>query len=53
MNRRFALKGGSAVLSMVFLLAALIGVSTNDAFAQNRPELPTLSLTGTQSGWNT
>jgi len=52
MNRRFALKGGSAVLSMVFLLAALIGVGTTDTFAQNRPEIPTLSLTGTGSGWN-
>ena len=47
MNRRFALKGGTAIVSMVFLLAALIGVSTQDVVAQ-RPELPTLSLTGTQ-----
>jgi len=37
---------------MVFLLVALIGVSTTDSVAQNRPELPTLSLTGSQSGWN-
>lgn len=52
MNRRFALKGGSAILGMVLLLAALIGVSTQETVAQNRPELPTLSLTGSQSGWN-
>ncbi len=53
MNRRFTLRGGSAMLGVAFLLAALIGIST-EAFAQsNKPELPTLSLTGAAAGWNT
>ena len=53
MNRRFALKGGATLLGVAFLLAALIGIGSQEASAQaNRPELPTLSLTGTLSGWN-
>lgn len=54
MNRRFALRGGSAKLGVAFLLAALIGIGTQVTFAQaNKPELPTLSLTGEGAGWKT
>lgn len=53
MNRRFALTGGGTVLGVLLLVAALIGLAPQEASAQNRPELPTLTLTGTGSGWNT
>ena len=52
MNRRFALTKGAAVLGVAFLLAALIGIGTQEARAQ-KPEIPTLSLTGELSGWKT
>jgi hypothetical protein len=54
MNRRFALTKGAAVFGLAVLLAALIGIGAQEAQAQsNRPELPTLTLTGTGAGWNT
>lgn len=53
MHRRFAL-WSTYTLGVAVLLAVLIGIGTQDTFAQaNKPELPTLSLTGTQTGWNT
>ena len=52
MNRRFALTGVGA-LGALLLVAALIGLAPQETSAQNRPELPTLSLTGSGSGWNT
>ncbi|MCO6466684.1 MAG: T9SS type A sorting domain-containing protein [Bradyrhizobiaceae bacterium] len=53
MHRRFAL-WSTYTLGVAVLLAVLIGIGTQSAHAQaNKPELPTLSLTGTQSGWNT
>ncbi|MBK6291310.1 MAG: T9SS type A sorting domain-containing protein [Ignavibacteria bacterium] len=53
MNRRYALWGNSAKLSVVILLAALIGLGSQVLHAQtNKPELPTLSLTGSGGGWN-
>jgi hypothetical protein len=52
MNRRFALWGGSA-LSVALLFATVIVLSSNRALAQTeKPELPTLSLTGGLSNWN-
>lgn len=52
MHRRFTLRGFSA-LSVAVLLTVLIGIGTQDTFAQaNKPELPTLSLTGSKTGWN-
>ncbi len=52
MNRRFAFTGGRTIVGALVLLVALIGLGAQGASAQNRPELPTLSLTGTGSGWN-
>lgn len=53
MHRRFTL-WSIHVVSVSVLLAVLIGFSTQGAFAQaDKPELPTLSLTGSGSSWNT
>ena len=53
MNRRFALWGGSASIGVALLLATVIVFGTYKASAQaEKPEMPTLSLTGTGSGWN-
>jgi hypothetical protein len=53
MNRRFALWGGTAWIGTALLLATVIVFSSQMAEAQDKPELPILSLTGSQSGWNT
>ncbi len=54
MNRRYALWGSDAKIGVVILLAALIGLGSHVLQAQtNKPELPTLSLTGGSGGWNT
>lgn len=53
MNRRYALWGSSAKLGVILLLAALTGIGSQWAHAQtDKPELPTLSLTGSGAGWN-
>jgi hypothetical protein len=52
MNRRYALWGSDAKIGVVLLLAALIGLGSQVLHAQNKPELPTLSLTGVAGGWN-
>jgi hypothetical protein len=52
MHRRFTLWGSRAA-GVVVLLAVLIGIGTQGAFAQaDKPELPKLSLTGSESGWS-
>lgn len=51
MNRRYALWGGSAKLGVALLIAVLTGLGSQQASAQ-RPEFPTLSLTGAAAGWN-
>lgn len=52
MHQRFTLWSTRAMVVAV-LLAVLIGTGTKEVFAQSdKPELPTLSLTGTQTGWN-
>ncbi|MBI2794948.1 MAG: T9SS type A sorting domain-containing protein [Ignavibacteria bacterium] len=53
MNRRFALWGGTAWIGAALLLATVIVFSSQLAEAQDKPELPILSLTGSQSSWNT
>jgi hypothetical protein len=54
MNRRFALWGGSASFGVALLLATVIVFGSYKASAQaDKPELPTLSLTGNASSWNT
>ncbi|MFN6112825.1 MAG: hypothetical protein ACK47W_03650 [Bacteroidota bacterium] len=45
MNRRYALWSGGTKFGVVALLAALIGLGSVMLQAQNKPELPTLSLT--------
>ncbi len=50
MIRRYALWGRSAVIGTVLLMAMLTAMGT-DAVAQQRPELPIVSLTGQQAGW--
>jgi hypothetical protein len=50
MIRRYALWGRSAVIGTVLLMAMLTAMSS-DAVAQQRPELPIVSLTGQQAGW--
>jgi len=53
MNRRYALWGSDAKIGVALLLAALIGLGSQVLLAQtNKPELPTLSLTGLSGGWN-
>ncbi len=53
MNRQYALWSGHAKLGVVLLLAALISFGSQVLQAQtNKPELPTLSLTGSGGGWN-
>jgi len=52
MNRRYALWGGGTKLGIAILLALLTGIGSQVATAQtNKPELPTLSLTGEGDGW--
>jgi hypothetical protein len=52
MNRRYALWGGGTAIGAVLLLAALIGIGSTVLMAQtNKPELPTLSLTGDGASW--
>ncbi len=52
MHRRFTLWSARAA-GVAVLLAVLIGIGTQGAFAQtDKPELPTLSLTGSGAGWN-
>jgi hypothetical protein len=53
MNRRYALWSGGTKLGVVALLAALIGFGSVVLEAQtNKPELPTLTLTGDGASWN-
>ncbi|MBS1561946.1 MAG: T9SS type A sorting domain-containing protein [Bacteroidetes bacterium] len=53
MNRRYALWGSSAKLGVILLFAALTGIGSQWAHAQaDKPELPTLTLTGQGAGWN-
>lgn len=53
MNRRYALWGRSAKLGVALLMAALTVVGVQSAYAQaDKPEIPTLSLTGSGAGWN-
>jgi hypothetical protein len=51
MNRRYALWSGGTKFGVVALLAALIGLGSVVLQAQ-KPELPTLSLTGDGASWN-
>lgn len=53
MIRRYALWSSGAKLGVALLLVALTALGTQVSSAQNRPELPTLSLTGSASQWNT
>ncbi|MCX6140899.1 MAG: T9SS type A sorting domain-containing protein [Candidatus Kapabacteria bacterium] len=54
MNRRNAQWSVGAKIGVVLLLAALIGLGSQVLSAQtNKPELPTISLTGSGGGWNT
>jgi hypothetical protein len=53
MNRRYALWGRSAKLGVALLMAALTVVGVQTVHAQtDKPEIPTLSLTGRAAGWN-
>ena len=53
MNCRYALWGRSAKLGVTLLMAVLTVLGTQQAYSQaDKPELPTLSLTGLGSGWN-
>ena len=54
MNRRYALWSTNAKLGVVALIAALIGFGSVVLQAQgtNKPELPTLTLTGDGTSWN-
>lgn len=53
MNRRYALWGNGTTIGVLFLLAALISFGSQVLTAQaDKPELPTLTLTGSGSGWN-
>lgn len=53
MNCRYALWGRSAKIGVTLLMAVLTVLGTQQAYSQaDKPELPTLSLTGLGSGWN-
>ncbi len=53
MKNRFAVLAGTAKVGVVLLIVALIGIGSQVSVAQTeKPELPTLTLTGSGSGWN-
>lgn len=52
MNRLYALWSGDAKIGVTLLLAVLIGLCSQVLQAQNKPEMPILSLTGNAGGWN-
>lgn len=53
MIRRYALWGSGAKLGVALLLVALTALGTQVSSAQtDKPELPTLSLTGAGANWN-
>jgi hypothetical protein len=54
MNRRYALWGkGVGLAGIVLLMVALTSISSTQLIAQaDKPELPTLTLTGAGNGWN-
>lgn len=52
MNRRYAIWARNTIVGVLAMLAMTAVFSTKSIAQVNRPELPTLSLTGAMSGWN-